>query len=117
MQIVYRILAGAVFLIACLFFGVMVAIATFNQGPRPGTVKDEAARAGLDANSFSAPDAHAVDDQYFDAMDGGRQFTAEAKRGRTSGHRIASCCSSWMQATVLPARRWVTMQAKRSRRR
>src|SRR5262245_2669133 len=83
MRIVYRILAGAIFLIACLLFGAMVAIATFNQGHhRPGTVKDEAARAGRDVNSFSAPEAHAVDDLYFDAMDGGRQFTAEEKRGR-----------------------------------
>jgi hypothetical protein len=45
--------------------------------PKPGTVRDEAMRAGRPAASFPA-----ADEDYFHDMDGGLTFTKEEVQGR-----------------------------------
>jgi hypothetical protein len=48
-----------------------------NAGPQPGTVQDEAMLAGRTASSFPA-----ADEDYFHAMDGGVQLSADEIKGR-----------------------------------
>jgi hypothetical protein len=66
-----RLAAGALVLSAC------VATGCRSHGPRPGTVNDEAKRAGLDARHFNA-----ADEDYFHDMDGGLTLDAEQIKGR-----------------------------------
>ena len=60
--------------------GALAAILIINGcigGPKPGTVKDEAMRAGRQAASFPA-----ADEDYFHDMDGALKFTKEEVQGR-----------------------------------
>ena len=64
--------------------------------PKPGTVDDEAKRAGRTAASFPA-----ADDDYFHAMDGGQTFTREEIQGR----------NMWIVWTGGNDRMWDTLSA------
>jgi cytochrome c5 len=50
-----------------------------SRRPLPGTVTDEASRAGLDIRLFNAPD-----DNYFSAMDGGILLRTDEEKGRNT---------------------------------
>jgi hypothetical protein len=63
--------ASALVLCAC------VAAGCRSHGPRPGTVLDEAKRAGLTAQHFKA-----ADEDYFHDMDGGLTLDVEQIKGR-----------------------------------
>jgi hypothetical protein len=80
MKRIIRIIAYA--LAACLFL-VIVAIAwvvvLLNGGPKPGTVVDEARRAGRESSSFVA-----AEEDYFHDMDGGVALTPGEVRGRNT---------------------------------
>jgi len=81
MRVLYGILGTVGLLILVLVCAGAVLVATISQGPRTGSVRDEAARAGLDENHFAV--AHLRDDEYFDEMDNWQLATPEEKYGRT----------------------------------
>ena len=59
--------------------GLAIVLSGCSHEPRPGTVKDEALRAGRDAKSFPA-----ADEDYFHAMDGGIALTPDEVKGRNT---------------------------------
>jgi hypothetical protein len=59
--------------------GLTLILSGCSHEPRPGTVKDEAMRAGRDAKSFPA-----ADEDYFHNMDGGIALTPGEVKGRNT---------------------------------
>jgi hypothetical protein len=57
----------------------IILLASCKHEPRPGTVQDEAMRAGRDATSFPA-----ADEDYFHDMDGGAPLTTDEIKGRNT---------------------------------
>ena len=64
-------------LIRWLALAAVVALVACDSGPKPGTVQDEAMRAGREAGSFPP-----ADEDYFAAMDNGAKLTPDEVRGR-----------------------------------
>lgn len=59
--------------------GLAIVLSGCTHQPQPGTVKDEAMRAGRDAKSFPA-----ADEDYFHSMDGGIALTPDEVKGRNT---------------------------------
>jgi len=77
-RIVYRVVGAAGLVLVFIALGGAILIATLvGNAPQPGTVQDEAMRAGRDVASFPA-----ADEDYFHAMDNGAQFSPEQVKGR-----------------------------------
>ncbi|HWP60545.1 MAG TPA: hypothetical protein VNL14_21800 [Candidatus Acidoferrales bacterium] len=64
---------------ACLLILIVLLAACGKREPAPGTVQDEAMRAGRTAESFPA-----ADEDYFRDMDGGVQLTRNEIKGRNN---------------------------------
>lgn len=66
--------------IACVLFNISVVLpGCGKKSPEPGTVLDEALRAGRTAETFPA-----ADEDYFHDMDGGGQLSANEVKGRNT---------------------------------
>jgi hypothetical protein len=83
----------AVIVICIVAFGV---ISWLHKQPTPGSVQDEAMRAGRPASSFPA-----ADEDYFHDMDGGPKLTADQIKGR----------NMWLIWTGGDDRMWDTLTA------
>jgi hypothetical protein len=64
---------------ALVVLNIVLLLAACDRGPKPGTVQDEAMRAGL-----TAKDLRAADEDYFHAMDGGGNLSPNAIKGRNT---------------------------------